>query len=338
MRACYSDRIPQPQPPPPCTHTSAAPARSHAWCGKPYPSWAYRIPFNDGSIKARITGLDKLADVFLRVIGKEPKGGADGVPPILLLPTIGMTHDYLETLEALTYGDRQVITFDPVGVGQSSRQLPAGLRPEADATEEEALRRWSAMVVEICKAVVEFLELKGTDLHILGHGAGAIPALVYAAELAAAPSTVGTVRSVTLAEPFLVGGKGALGRPYTAAAQPVPLCVSESVEGWGPVAAVVKAEEARGSLGGAFDGRWVASPAFDKLAGIPTFVSYGSKNEAVGLDEKAVQWIAARLPAGTQTVVKRFDGTALPHVDLPEAYADWVDENLQRAEGKMRPV
>lgn len=331
-----------PTPPPPHHHHhqphSAAPAPSNAWCGKPYPSWAYRIPFNDGNFKARITGIDKLADVFLRVVGKEPKAG--NPPPILLIPTIGMAHDYLETLEALSAGDRQVILFDPVGVGQSSRRLPAGLLPEGDATEEEALRRWSGMVVETCRAVVDFLELNGTDIHLLGHGAGAIPALEFAAELAAAPSsTVGTVKSVTLADPFVIGGRGALSKPYSAAAQPIPLCVSESVEGFGPVAAVVKAEEARGGTGaGVFDGRWVASPFFDKLGGIPTFISYGSKNEDAGLDEKAAQRIAARVPAGTQVAVKRFKGSALAQVDEPEAYVDWVDENLQRAEGQMRPV
>jgi len=56
------------------------------------------------------------------------------------------------------------------------------------------------------------------------------------------------------------------------------------------------------------------------------------------IDDKEAQRIAARVPAGTQTLVRRFDGTALPHVDEAEAYADWLDEQLQRAEGKMRAV
>jgi len=40
------------------------------------------------------------------------------------------------------------------------------------------------------------------------------------------------------------------------------------------------------------------------------------------IDDKEAQRIAARVPAGTQALVKRFEGSALPHVDLMEAYSD----------------
>jgi len=206
----------------------------------------------------------KKAEVFLRIVGKDKTG----VPPILLIPTVSLGHDYLETIEALAYGDRQVILFDPIGVGQSSRDLPAGLS-EADLAEQEALQRWSQMMVETVNAIIQFLELEGEPLHIFGHGAGAIPALQYAAERAEA----GAVKSLTLASPFVIGGK-AVAKAYTAAGQTVPLCVSEAVDGFGKVPALAAAEEARGN-GAVFDGRWVSSPAFDKLAGIPTYISYG---------------------------------------------------------------
>jgi hypothetical protein len=61
-----------------------------------------------------------------------------------------------------------------------------------------------------------------------------------------------------------------------------------------------------------------------------------NSNEDIG--DKEAQRIVGRVPKGTQTVVRRFEETALPHVDQMEAYADWLDEQLQRAEGKMRPV
>lgn len=292
----------------------------------------------------RLTGLNKKANIFLRVVGKD----RTGVPPVIAIPTVGLAHDYLETLEALVYGDRQVITFDPVGVGQSSRDLPAGLAEAEGVTEEEALLRWSRSVVEVLRSIVEFLELESTDLHLLGHGAGAIPALQFAAEVtegrvakaaaasaSSSSSPVGGIKSLTLASPFVLGGK-AIAKSYTAAGKTVPICVSEAVDGSGKLLAQAERPEA------VFDGRFVSMPAVDKLAGIPTFVSYGS-NEPMG--EKEAQRIAARVASGgaeteteALTVVKAFEGTALPHVDVYEAYTDWLDELLQRSEGKMRPV
>ncbi len=42
------------------------------------------------------------------------------VRPLLVIGDPTLSHDYLDTLEAVCITDRRVLTFDPVGTGQSS--------------------------------------------------------------------------------------------------------------------------------------------------------------------------------------------------------------------------
>jgi pimeloyl-ACP methyl ester carboxylesterase len=81
------------------------------------------------------------------------------VNPLVLVPGgPGLPHDYLETLEAVVESDRRIISFDPIGTGQSSKSLPSLGGPAAVGS----------FVTQQLDAVVRFLELK--EHHVWAHG------------------------------------------------------------------------------------------------------------------------------------------------------------------------
>ena len=69
-----------------------------AWCGKPYPPYAYQLPwfeFQAGSTPVRI-------------IGDNRPESARKLSPVLVLPSPGLSYEYMENLEAFTVSERRV--------------------------------------------------------------------------------------------------------------------------------------------------------------------------------------------------------------------------------------
>ena len=121
------------------------PRIAHAWCGAPYPPYAYSLPWFQ-------FGADG-ADV--RVVGDFGQEKAKGLSPLLCIPSPGLTYEYLETLEALTISERRVAFVT--------------LR---SPTSAEAIGR---------QATAALLSLEAPRVHVLGHGTGAAAALLLQA-------------------------------------------------------------------------------------------------------------------------------------------------------------
>jgi|EP00900_Chrysochromulina_parva_P006227 pimeloyl-ACP methyl ester carboxylesterase len=121
------------------------PRIAQAWCGAPYPPYAYSLPWFQ-------FGADG-ADV--RVVGDFGQEKAKGLSPLLCIPSPGLTYEYLETLEALTISERRVafVTLrSPTSAEAIGRQATAALR-----------------------------SLEAPRVHVLGHGTGAAAALLLQA-------------------------------------------------------------------------------------------------------------------------------------------------------------
>ena len=121
------------------------PRIAQAWCGAPYPPYAYSLPWFQ-------FGADG-ADV--RVVGDFGQEKAKGLSPLLCIPSPGLTYEYLETLEALTISERRVAFVT--------------LR---SPTSAEAIGR---------QATAALLSLEAPRVHVLGHGTGAAAALLLQA-------------------------------------------------------------------------------------------------------------------------------------------------------------
>lgn len=270
-----------------------------------------------------LPGLAKPADLFIRVVGDETKEKKEGVSPILLIPGgPGLAHDYMETLEALVFHERRIITFDPIGTGQSSRALPPAL---STGSEEDRLAAWSEFMQAQITQVLQFLEID-KDYHVWAHGIGALPAVQHAAAVVAAHkqnASVPTIKSLTLASPFVLTGGKAIGQPYTSNGETVPLCITESTVGTDPKqppTTPVLSEEGAEAV---FAKQWVGLPALGALDNVPVFLSYG-ENDAAGVGEAVGGRLKERLAMGAkEVVVKRWEGTGtLAHIDQPERYVD----------------
>lgn len=147
-----------------------------AFCGEPFPDWAYSLAFEEGVIPYRKEGYK--GNIFIRVVGEEKKEEKAKVSPLVLIPSgPGLSHEYLETLEAAAKDGRRVISWDPLGTGGSSGFSDSGTAPP---TLESQLRE-----------VLLYLDIK--KYHIYAHGTGAAAAL--------ASSTAG-VKSIILASPL----------------------------------------------------------------------------------------------------------------------------------------
>ena len=74
------------------------PSKASAFCGERYPEWAYSLSFNEGLISYEEGG----AQLFVRLVGDEKKELSSKVSPVLLIPGgPGLSHNYLETMEAI---------------------------------------------------------------------------------------------------------------------------------------------------------------------------------------------------------------------------------------------
>ncbi|KAG5175078.1 Alpha/Beta hydrolase protein [Tribonema minus] len=204
---------------------AAASTTAEAFCGEPYPVWAYNLDFEEGLVPFEADGFK--GQLFSKRF------------PLVLVPSAGLTHSYLETLEAAASDDRRVVLWDPIGTGTSSA-LPAP--PTAAPALERQLQ-----------AVLQFLELK--SYHLLGHGTGAAAALSAAASQST-DAGAGAL-SVTLASPLLRGTPDGYAAALLSAfdGRAVPVCLAEAVK---EDAAAADAQQG-GDGGGAAGGVWEVS-------------------------------------------------------------------------------
>ena len=140
-----------------------------AWCGDPFPPYAYSLPWFEFD-----AGLSKLP---LRVVGDLNAEREQNMRPLLVLPSPGLSYEYLENLEALTISQRRVAFAD----------LRTSSAPDALAVSR---------VVDGISA----LEAPG-GVHLLGYGYGAALALRVYSSGAVSSGAVG-VASLFLGSPL----------------------------------------------------------------------------------------------------------------------------------------
>jgi proline-specific peptidase len=98
---------------------------------------------------------------YYRIVGENDPGK---LPLLVLNGGPGMPHDYMESLDPLAEGGRQVIYYDQIGCGRS-------------AVPEGALHYDAQLFVEELKGVREALGLE--RLHVLGQSWGTVLLLLY---------------------------------------------------------------------------------------------------------------------------------------------------------------
>ena len=137
---------------------------AHAWCGEPYPPFAYSLPWFELP--------NKIGGDTLRIVGDVTAERKRKLSPLLVLPSPGLTYEYMETLEALTVSERRV----------AFAQLSASAPSLSDLAAQAA-------------AALDTLE--APRVHVLGHGLGAAVAVALQA------ARPGQVASLVLASPIL---------------------------------------------------------------------------------------------------------------------------------------
>ena len=143
-----------------CCVPSLLPRDAIAWCGDPFPPYAYSLPWFEFD-----AGPSKLP---LRIVGDLKAEREQNMLPLLVLPSPGLSYEYLENLEALTISQRRVAFAD--------------LRTSAAAPD--------ALVGRILDAVAA-LESPG-GVHLLGYGYGAALALrVYSSSAVSSGAVCG---------------------------------------------------------------------------------------------------------------------------------------------------
>ena len=143
-----------------CCVPSLLPRDAIAWCGDPFPPYAYSLPWFEFD-----AGLSKLP---LRIVGDLKAEREQNMLPLLVLPSPGLSYEYLENLEALTISQSRVAFAD--------------LRTGAAAPD--------ALVARILDAVAA-LESPG-GVHLLGYGYGAALALrVYSSSAVSSGAVCG---------------------------------------------------------------------------------------------------------------------------------------------------
>ena len=153
-----------------CCVPSLLPRDAIAWCGDPFPPYAYSLPWFEFD-----AGPSELP---LRIVGDLKAEREQNMLPLLVLPSPGLSYEYLENLEALTISQRRVAFAD--------------LSTSAGAPD--------ALVARILDAVAA-LESPG-GVHLLGYGYGAALALrVYTASSAVSSGAV-RVASLILGSPL----------------------------------------------------------------------------------------------------------------------------------------
>jgi len=123
--------------------------------------------------------------VFYRVVGdvnnengSKDKDKARGKRHlVLVVPDKFKDHEYLTTLEALVTSDRRVVLYDALGTGQSEPLSPSQqqeLAGDESKVLDFAVQELNDMWVTLKK------ELKIDQVHVFGHGFGALVANEFA--------------------------------------------------------------------------------------------------------------------------------------------------------------
>ena len=260
-----------------------------AWCGKPYPPYAYQLPwfeFQAGSTPVRI-------------IGDNRPESARRLSPVLVLPSPGLSYEYMENLEAFTVSERRVC-FCSLSAPATVAQLAAQARAALDA-----------------------LEAPGRA-HVVAHGAGAVAALALAS---AAPSRVA---SLVLVSPF--ANTDDLEPAARDAGSSRPLLASASTSGRACVDAVLQTAGAGASVGAVLAGAappGVAALAEPAARAVPALVVRGSRG-----DVSSAATASALLAALPRATVATFDASGpLPFVDEDERFREAALSLFDAADG-----
>ena len=260
-----------------------------AWCGKPYPPYAYQLPwfeFQAGSTPVRI-------------IGDNRPESTRRLSPILVLPSPGLSYEYMENLEAFTVSERRVC-FAALSAPATVAQLAAQARAALDA-----------------------LEAPGRA-HVVAHGAGAVAALALAS---AAPARVA---SLVLVSPFATADD--LEPAARDAGSSRPLLASASTSGRACVDAVLQTAGASASVGAVLAGAappGVAALAEPAARAVPALVVRGSRG-----DVSSAATASALLAALPRATVATFDASGpLPFVDEDERFREAALSLFDAADG-----
>jgi len=260
-----------------------------AWCGKPYPPYAYQLPwfeFQAGSTPVRI-------------IGDNRPESTRRLSPILVLPSPGLSYEYMENLEAFTVSERRVC-FAALSAPATVAQLAAQARAALDA-----------------------LEAPGRA-HVVAHGAGAVAALALAS---AAPSRVA---SLVLVSPFATADD--LEPAARDAGSSRPLLASASTSGRACVDAVLQTAGAGASVGAVLAGAappGVAALAEPAARAVPALVVRGSRG-----DVSSAATASALLAALPRATAATFDASGpLPFVDEDERFREAALNLFDAADG-----
>ncbi|CAM9234051.1 unnamed protein product [Ectocarpus sp. 13 AM-2016] len=303
------------------TAAVTGPDEAGAFCGEPYPYWAYFMDFDEVFIPFKFEGYS--GKLFARTVGNGKDQKKAQHNPVVIIPGgPGLPHDYLETLEGAAMEDRVVLLFDPVGTGNSSAI------PSVDAAADSPNLLGTASLVAQTRAVVDYFKVN--VFHVLGHGTGAEAALELGRSSGkASPRPPGpepeAILSVILASPVLGENElspdflEALRTPYIKDGNEPPLCLetamaSRSSDGFARGLAAMKQD--RRSKGSA------AAAAAGPLA-CPVLITYG-KRDVIG--DKTVAGIKQGLSGGDAPVeCRRFEESGhLAHLDEREEYVSLV--------------
>ena len=279
------------------------PAPAPAWCGAPYPPYAYSLPWFEFAA----------GEVSMRVVGDSRLESEKKLNPLLVLPSPGLTNEYLETLEAVTISQRRV----------AFATIPAAVPLTAASLAAAAAKAASS--------------LEAPRVHVLGHGLGA------AAALALASAQPATVASLILASPYSSLDDIEPSQREAVASGPSPLLASSATSARACVDAELKALRTRSpaALAAVRDGQLPplsqGAPAAGEpdllrgVGGLPVLLTRGGAGDVSS--EATSRSVLARL--GATASLATFDtSAALAHVDDRARYLARVLDFLDEADGQ----
>jgi len=269
-------------------------ASARAWCGDPYPPFAYSLPWFE---------FDS-SGCAVRVVGDLTSESGKGLRPLVALPTPGLSYDYLENLEALTVSQRRV-AFIAVPPAAS---LPAATRAAVDAIGSLDAKR---------------------GVHLLAHGLAAPVALAAAA---AAPP--GAVASLLLSSPLSQPGDAEPASARAIAASTAPLLATASASSSTVCVGASLARPAAAELHRAFAANELPPlPALVRALRSPPpplLLAHGGASDVSSA--AAVDALAAAAEGRAEVSLFARSGP-LPMVDEKAAYAEAVLRFLDSVDG-----
>ena len=311
----------------------------NAFCGKPYDSWVYYTPHNEGlipfeySFDSNDQNTNKNeetyeGEIFIQQIGSAKEEKKMKLNPVLIISGgPGLSHDYLETLEMLAITGRRVIVFDMIGSGESTKtNFPFKYL--------QSMNNQIDFVTAQVQTVIRFLELE--KYHLYGHGFGAMVAMKIASssdlrdnvnDIKQSITTTTTttdeekknkiekeinnkekkILSLSLASPFLIyNSPSALAKLVPQNYQKsLPVCVETSMKSSLDTTATMN-----------IDKPYVAKDmlsimALDQIK-VPSLLVYGEKEDMV--DKELINSLKKKLQNSESSLLTVSDGGALSHL------------------------